>query len=115
MKLLCGCFQTEELVRKVSNWIGLTNVGVMILVQTEKIVKTKQRNAHVSPTTLERNVKSAVEIIGCRPANVKNAMLVIIARSPKKLELATNQMVNVNAVQPPPSPSTKLLYCSPHS
>ena len=31
-----------------------------------------------------------------------------------KLDHATNQMVNVNAVQPPPLPLTKLLYCSPH-
>ena len=39
----------------------------MKLVQTQKIVEAKQRNANVSPATLERNVKSAVEIIGCRP------------------------------------------------
>ena len=43
-------------------------MSVMILVQTKKLVKMKQRNANVSPATLERNVKSAVEIIGCRPA-----------------------------------------------
>ena len=30
-------------------------------------MKVKQRNANVSPTTLERNVMSAVEIIGCHP------------------------------------------------
>ena len=49
--------------------------------------------------------------------NVKNAMPVIIALSPMKLEHATNQMVNVNAHPGPlpPLPSTKLLYCSPHS
>merc|ERR1711935_1146256 len=107
------------LQEKVSNWIGRLSklslsliVSVMILVQTKKLVKTKQRNANVSPTTLERNVKSAVEIIGCRPANVKNAMPVIIARSPIKLEHATNQMVNVNAHPgpPPPLPLTKLMY-----
>ena len=43
-------------------------MSVMILVQTKKLVKMKQRNANVSPATLERNVKSVVEIIGCRPA-----------------------------------------------
>merc|ERR1719362_1741271 len=123
MKSLFGCFQTEELVRKVSNWIGhqllnpFLNVVAMKLVQTQKIVKAKQRNANVNPTTLERNVKSAVEIIGCRPMNVKNAMPVIIARSPIQLENATHQMVNVNAHPGPPPPMllTKLLYCSPHS
>merc|ERR1719400_315906 len=121
MRLLCGCFQTITLVVKVSNWIGRPllnlNVGVMKLVQTKKIVEAKQRNANVSPTTLERNVTSAVEIIGCHPMNVKNAMPVIIVRSPIKLENATNQMVNVNAHPgpPPPLPLTKLLYCSPHS
>merc|ERR1712008_95291 len=123
MKLLCVCFQTEELVKKVSNWIGSLlpnpslNVGVMKLLQTQKIVKVKQRNANVSLPTMETYVKSAVEIIGCRPMNVKNAMPVIIARSPIKLEHATNQMVNVNAhLGPlPPLPLTKLMYCSPHS
>ena len=51
----------------------------MKLVQKKKLVKAKQRNANVSPTTLgrnvenvsptslERNVMSAVEIIGCHP------------------------------------------------
>ena len=58
---------------QVSNWIGhqlqnpSLNVGVMILVQRKKLVKTQQRNANVSPTTLVRNVKSAKEIIGINP------------------------------------------------
>ena len=63
---------------QVSNWIGRQqlnpslNVGVMKLVQTsyiftKKIVQAKQINAFVSPTTLERNVNSAKEIIGIHP------------------------------------------------
>ena len=47
--------------------------------------------------------------------NVKNVNLVTKNARKIKLDHATNQMVNVNAVQPPPLPSTKLLYCSPHS
>jgi len=97
------------IVVKVSNWIGrlsklgllsLRNVNVVSLVQSQKIVKRKQRNALVNLATKELSVINVQKVIGFRlpqPANVKNAMTVIIAWT-IKLEHATNQMVNVNAV-----------------